>query len=79
MDKRQKVQTKIRHYAQIQKVLSWGGGGGGSGRKVLPTYFSNQLSKQSGQLSAHQQNAILMVFCWWAHDGPTLNARWGAL
>ena len=29
---------------------------------------------KSGPLSAHQQNAILMVFRWRANDGPTLNA-----
>ena len=33
----------------------------------------------SGPSSAHQQNAIKMVFRWRANDGPTLNAGLEAL
>ena len=28
----------------------------------------------NGPSSAHQRNAIKMVFCWRVNDGPTLNA-----
>ena len=34
---------------------------------------------KSGPSSASQQNAIVMAFCWWADDGPTLNAGLVAL
>ena len=33
----------------------------------------------NGPSSAHQQNAIEMAFCWWADNGPKLNAGLVAL
>ena len=33
----------------------------------------------NGPTFARQQNAIEMAFCWWADDGPTLNAGLVAL
>ena len=41
---------------------------------ILPIH-----SQQSGSSSANQQYTMLIVFCWWADDGPALNAGWSAL
>ena len=45
---------------------------------VCDAFFSNTIKHACGlacnprPLSAHQQNAICMAFCWWADSGPML-------
>ena len=61
----------------IQKVLSEGVQ---LTHSTLTTCFlvdekrEDPTTTKSGPLSAHHRNAIVMVFYWWADNGPILNA-----
>ena len=43
-----------------------------SGPDPLKNYQATDPAFNVGSSSARQRNAILMVFCWWADDGPLI-------